>query len=108
MAAVLYCIGNPTPYSPSIPALAVGPIHDVGLVLHSGHGQNYLKLHKDDSGEAQPSVCASLSLSGGRQEKFSERGDEAVVRFLIICQSCVTRSDDHSHVSVCFLSCVCF
>lgn len=73
MAALMYRIRNPTLYSLFIPAFVVGPIHDVGLVLDSDYGQNYLKLHKDNSGEAQPSVRAPLSLSGGRQEKFSER-----------------------------------
>lgn len=73
MAALMYRIGDPIAYPPSIPALVVGPIYDVGLVLVSDYGQNYLKLHKDNSAEVQHPVRAPLSLSGGRQEKFSER-----------------------------------
>lgn len=58
---------------PYLPALVVGPRHDVGLALNSDYGQNYLTLHKDNSGEAESFVHAPLPLSGGRQEKFSER-----------------------------------
>lgn len=59
-------------------------------------------------GEAQSFVRAPLSLSGGRQEEFGERRDEAVIGFLIIRQSCVAWSDHHSHVSVRLLGCIGF
>lgn len=44
MAALMYRIRNPTLYSLFIPAFVVGPIHDVGLVLDSDYGQNYLEV----------------------------------------------------------------
>lgn len=73
-ASVLLHKGTPhhTPH-PYLLALVMGPRHDVGLVLNSDYGQNYLTLYKHNSGEAQSFVRARLSLSGGRQEKFGER-----------------------------------
>lgn len=75
-AASLHPTAQGTPHHilhPYLPALVAGPRHHVGLFFNSDYGQNYLMLHKDNSGEAQSFVHAPLSLSGGRQEKFGER-----------------------------------
>ncbi|KAI1238558.1 hypothetical protein IHE44_0013292 [Lamprotornis superbus] len=94
LAAGLCPTAQETPHHTLHPYLpARGPRHNVDLVRNSDYGQNYLTFHKDN----KSFVHAPLCLSGGRQEEFGERRDEAVIGFLIVRQSCVARSDHHSH-----------